>query len=151
MWAAGRCERTPIPMDEALRSQISDLISSHRVVLFMKGTRDQPTCGFSAQVVQILDEFLDEYHTVNVLTQPEIRDAIKQFSNWPTIPQLFVEGELVGGCDIIHELKNTGAMPALLGLDPDSPKPESRGDLDLSKACRCGGAKGHLVRHDNGV
>lgn len=128
-------------MNEALRQEITQIIASNPVVLFMKGTRERPTCGFSAEVVKALDELLTDYLTVNVLANPEIREGIKQFSNWPTIPQLFVEGELVGGCDIVRELKATGALPALLGLDPNDPKPMPRAALDLSKVCRCGGAK----------
>jgi len=128
-------------MDEALQQRIANLVSTNNVVLFMKGTRTQPTCGFSATVVQILDELLPEYETVNVLTDPALRDGIKQFSNWPTIPQLFVAGKLVGGCDIVKELKVSGALSALLALHPDSPKVENRDEIDLSKVCRCGGAK----------
>ena len=101
-------------MDEALRSRISDTIEGHRVVLFMKGTRHFPQCGFSATVTQILDGLVDEYHTVNVLKDPEIRDGIKEFSSWPTIPQLYVEGKFVGGCDIVREMHGTGELQELL-------------------------------------
>ncbi len=84
------------------------------MVLFMKGTRRTPQCGFSAQVVQILDELVPEYETVDVLSSAELRDGIKEFSQWPTIPQLFVNGELVGGCDIVRALSESGELEQLL-------------------------------------
>ncbi|KFB10297.1 MULTISPECIES: Grx4 family monothiol glutaredoxin [Nitratireductor] len=83
---------------------IANEIKSNDVVLFMKGTPDFPQCGFSGQVVQILDYLGVDYHGVNVLTSDELRQGIKEFSNWPTIPQLYVKGEFVGGCDIIREM-----------------------------------------------
>ncbi len=101
-------------LNEALRSQLSGLVAQNQVVLFMKGTRRQPQCGFSAQVVQILDELVPEYETVDVLSSPELRDGIKEFSQWPTIPQLFVNGEFVGGCDIVRALKENGELAQLL-------------------------------------
>lgn len=107
-------------LDEQLRTQLSDLIEKNRVVLFMKGTRNFPQCGFSATVTQILDGLIDEYHTVNVLKEPAIRDGIKEFSNWPTIPQLYVEGKFVGGCDIVRELFQSGELQGLLGVQADT-------------------------------
>jgi monothiol glutaredoxin len=104
-------------LDEALRTQLSDLIGKNRVVLFMKGTRNFPQCGFSATVTQILDDLIDDYHTVNVLKEPAIREGIKEFSNWPTIPQLYVEGKFVGGCDIVRELYQSGELQGLLGVE----------------------------------
>jgi len=101
-------------LSDALRTQISTLITEHPVVLFMKGTRRGPQCGFSAQVVRILDELLPHYETVNVLESPELRDGIKEFSQWPTIPQLFVRGEFVGGCDIVTSLRESGELEQLL-------------------------------------
>ena len=96
--------------------RIQGLIDGDDVVLFMKGTRQGPQCGFSAQVVQILDSLIPEYATVNVLADPEIRQGIKDFSNWPTIPQLYVRGEFVGGCDIVTEMYQTGELkPQLQG------------------------------------
>ena len=83
---------------------IANEIKSNDVVLFMKGTPDFPQCGFSGQVVQILDYLGVDYHGVNVLTSDELRQGIKEFSNWPTIPQLYVKGEFGGGCDIIREM-----------------------------------------------
>src|ERR1700689_1619408 len=86
------------------RAQIQQLVTTNPVVLFMKGNRQFPQCGFSAQVVQILDEVAGAYETVNVLSDPAIRDGIKEFSSWPTIPQLYVRGQFVGGCDIVKEM-----------------------------------------------
>ena len=101
-------------MDERVRSQIAELIENNRIVLFMKGTRSFPQCGFSATVVQILNELVPEYHTVNVLKDPDIREGIKQFSNWPTIPQLYIQGKFIGGCDIVREMFATGELQDLL-------------------------------------
>jgi len=98
------------------RAQIEELIRSNRVVLFMKGTREAPQCGFSATVVGILDGLVPDYRTVNVLAAPEIREGIKQFSDWPTIPQLYVDGEFVGGCDIVREMNANGELRDVLGL-----------------------------------
>jgi monothiol glutaredoxin len=95
------------------QTQIRDMVAAHNVVLFMKGTADQPMCGFSNQVVQILDHLGVGYEDVNVLADPAIRQGIKDFSNWPTIPQLYVKGEFVGGCDIVREMFQTGELKTL--------------------------------------
>ncbi|WP_394833617.1 Grx4 family monothiol glutaredoxin [Pendulispora rubella] len=95
-------------------AQIAEIVSENRVVLFMKGNRHFPQCGFSAQVVNILDEFLPSYKTVNVLSDPALRDGIKSFSSWPTIPQLYVDGKFVGGCDIVREMRASGELATLL-------------------------------------
>ncbi|MGD8859405.1 MAG: Grx4 family monothiol glutaredoxin [Myxococcales bacterium] len=110
-------------LSEDVEREIKGHIGKSRVVLFMKGTRHFPQCGFSATVTQILDELVPEYHTVNVLKAPEIRSGIKTFSNWPTIPQLYVEGEFVGGCDIIREMYLEGELQKLLGVEDDSKEP----------------------------
>jgi monothiol glutaredoxin len=102
-------------MDERTRQEIDSLIASDRVVLFMKGNRRQPQCGFSATVVGILDEIVPEYTTVDVLSNPAIREGIKAYSSWPTIPQLYVGGEFLGGCDIVRELAGSGELHAKLG------------------------------------
>jgi monothiol glutaredoxin len=99
---------------DAIRSHISALVGDNPVVLFMKGTRRSPQCGFSAQVVQILDELVPEYETVDVLSSAELRDGIKEFSEWPTIPQLFINGQFVGGCDIVRALRESGELEQLL-------------------------------------
>lgn len=101
---------------DPLRSRISGLVAQNSVILFMKGTRRAPQCGFSAQVVQILDELVPEYETVDVLSSPELRDGIKEFSEWPTIPQLFVNGQFVGGCDIVRALRESGELEQLLSV-----------------------------------
>lgn len=118
-------------ISETTRQQISDLVSTHHVLLFMKGTRGAPQCGFSAQVVQMLDDLVPSYETVNVLESPELREGIKEYSQWPTIPQLFVAGELVGGCDIVRELHAAGELPKLLGVDDSAPPQPS---ITLSEA-----------------
>ncbi len=97
-------------LDESTRQRIADIIASDRVVLFMKGDRHAPQCGFSATVIQILEELVPEYATVDVLSDPEIRNGIKEFSNWPTIPQLYVSGEFLGGCDIVREMYTNGEL-----------------------------------------
>lgn len=106
---------------EGLQKQLSDLLTTNRVVLFMKGTRQMPQCGFSAQVVQILDELLPKYETIDVLRSPDLRAGIKELSQWPTIPQLYVGGQFVGGCDIVCEMKSTGALKKLLGAEVSAP------------------------------
>ena len=100
-------------LDEDARQQIDDLVHSHDVVLFMKGNRQAPQCGFSATVVQILDSLTPEYQTADVLSEPALRDGIKVYSSWPTIPQLYVKGEFVGGCDIVREMAETGELEQL--------------------------------------
>src|SRR3954467_4016117 len=109
-------------LSDAIRSRISGLVAQNPVILFMKGTRHAPQCGFSAQVVQILDQLLPEYETVDVLSSAELRDGIKEFSQWPTIPQLFINGEFVGGCDIVRSLKESGELDQLLSK-PAAPPP----------------------------
>ena len=92
------------------RTKLDSLIASDRVVLFMKGDRTMPQCGFSARVVQILDSLLPAYTTVDVLRAPDVREGIKEYSSWPTIPQLYLDGEFLGGCDIVTELFQTGEL-----------------------------------------
>ncbi len=102
-------------LSDGLRQRIDGYLASDRVVLFMKGTRRAPQCGFSAQVVQILDELVPEYQTHDVLASAELRDGIKEYSQWPTIPQLYIDGKFVGGCDIVRDLKESGELEQLLG------------------------------------
>ena len=97
-----------------VHSFIADTVSENPVVLFMKGNAEQPQCGFSALVVQILDHLGVDYATVNVLANDEIRQGIKTYSDWPTIPQLYVKGEFVGGCDIIKEMFQAGELKPFL-------------------------------------
>src|ERR1700744_5131720 len=96
------------------QERIETIISENPVVLFMKGTPQFPQCGFSGQVVQILDYLGAPIVGVNVLEDAEIRQGIKEFANWPTIPQLYVKGEFVGGCDIIREMFQSGELVAVL-------------------------------------
>jgi monothiol glutaredoxin len=103
--------------------RIKSDIDANDIVLFMKGTPGMPQCGFSATVVQILDHIGVKYKGVNVLADPEIRQGIKDFSNWPTIPQLYVKGEFVGGCDIIREMFESGELRPFMvekGINPEA-------------------------------
>jgi monothiol glutaredoxin len=93
---------------------IKSTIENNDVVLFMKGTPVFPQCGFSSVVARVLDHLQVDFESVNVLEDPEIRQGIKDFSNWPTIPQLYVRGEFVGGCDIVKEMFETGELQAYL-------------------------------------
>src|SRR5688572_24121114 len=97
-------------LDTSTRERIQSLVRSQPVVLFMKGNRNFPQCGFSARVIAALNEIIPAYETVNVLADPAIRDGIKEFSQWPTIPQLYVRGEFVGGCDIVTEMAASGEL-----------------------------------------
>ena len=96
------------------RTRIADIVNSNDVVLFMKGTALFPQCGFSSRAIAILDRLGTRYETVDVLQDPEIRGGIKEFSEWPTIPQLYVKGEFVGGSDIMMEMFESGELQALL-------------------------------------
>jgi|TARA_B110000967_G_scaffold207509_1_gene257069 monothiol glutaredoxin len=96
------------------KEQIINDIKENKIILFMKGTKEMPMCGFSNSVVQILGHYGVEYKDVNVLTDPQIRVNLSEFSNWPTIPQLFVKGELIGGADIAMEMHQKGQLLDLL-------------------------------------
>lgn len=113
-------------LDPAVREKIESQVASHRVVLYMKGTPKMPQCGFSAKTAGILDQLLaGDYASYNVLEDESIREGIKVFGEWPTIPQLYIEGELVGGCDIIGEMFNSGELHEMFGLEkPDRTPPE---------------------------
>jgi monothiol glutaredoxin len=106
----------PAKLDPATRQRIDDLVKGNRVLLFMKGDRSYPQCGFSAAVVQILDSLIPDYRTVDVLADPAIRDGVKAYSSWPTIPQLYVDGEFLGGCDIVREMYASGELQEKLGV-----------------------------------
>lgn len=93
-----------------LEEQIKSDIKNNSIMLYMKGTKLMPMCGFSATVVNILNAYGVEYHSVNVLEDPEIRIKLSEYSDWPTIPQIFVDGELIGGCDIAMELHKSGEL-----------------------------------------
>lgn len=101
-------------MTNAVAKTIEETIQTHDVVLYMKGTKTFPQCGFSAAVVQVLNHFGVEFEDVNVLADESIRQGIKDFSNWPTIPQLYIKGEFIGGCDIVREMAESGELQDLL-------------------------------------
>ena len=110
--------------NQPLQSRIESLIESDRVVLFMKGTRVQPRCGFSAATVGILDSLIPDYTTFDVLEDQGMREGIKAFSDWPTIPQLYIDKEFVGGCDIVKQMFNNGELHEMLGVEaPDRTPP----------------------------
>lgn len=102
-------------LDPALKQKIDQLVSSDSVVLFMKGTRSFPQCGFSASVVNMLNTLIPKYTTVNVLSDPDIRGGMKDYSDWPTFPQLFIKGEFVGGADIVRQMFEGGDLEKKLG------------------------------------
>ena len=111
-------------LDPTLRTRIENLLSTNRIVLFMKGNPQAPQCGFSAKAIGALDSLGVDYAHVDVLGDPEIREGIKQYGEWPTIPQLYIGGELVGGSDIIAQMVNSGELHTALGLDaPDRTPP----------------------------
>ena len=97
-----------------LKEQIHEDINSNKIILYMKGNKEMPMCGFSSTVVKILNLYKVEYKAINVLEDPNIRIQLSEISNWPTIPQLFVNGELIGGCDITSEMHNSGDLDSIL-------------------------------------
>jgi monothiol glutaredoxin len=100
-----------------IREAIAEAIRDNKTILFMKGTPDQPACGFSARTVAALQALDAPFAAVDILPDPRIRQELSALSNWPTIPQLFVDGELVGGCDIVTEMFETGELARALGVD----------------------------------
>ena len=105
------------PAANPLRDAITEAIKENRVILFMKGTPDQPACGFSARTVGCLQSLGTPFAAVNVLGDPRIRQELSALSEWPTIPQLFIGGELVGGCDIVTEMYESGELAQVLGIE----------------------------------
>jgi len=97
-----------------VKNRIKDQLGSNDVLLYMKGTPDFPQCGFSGQAVAALNAIGKPYSFVNIFEDPEIRDGLKEYSNWPTFPQLYVKGELIGGCDIVIEMYRSGELQKLL-------------------------------------
>ncbi|MDC6700583.1 Grx4 family monothiol glutaredoxin, partial [Leclercia adecarboxylata] len=111
-------------LDPALRSRIESILNANRVVLFMKGQPSMPQCGFSAKAVGALQDLGVEFDHVNVLADAEIREGIKAYGEWPTIPQLYIDGELIGGSDIILQMAGSGELSSVLGLAaPDRTPP----------------------------
>ena len=129
----------------SVHDEIGRLVASGDVVLFMKGTRGSPGCGFSAQVVSILDELVDDYVAVNVLQSPEMRDGIKTYSEWPTIPQLYVKGQFVGGCDIVTQLAESGELQAQIGGATGPVEPPTIDISDSAAAAFRGAMEGEEV------
>jgi monothiol glutaredoxin len=109
--------------ENTLRDQIQTAIDENDVILFMKGTPDQPMCGFSARTVAILQTVGRPFAAVNILPDPRIRQELSAVSNWPTIPQLFIDGEFVGGCDIVTEMYESGELQQALGVEEAAPEP----------------------------
>ena len=101
-------------MKEATKKKIPDLITANQICLFMKGTPEVPQCGFSMAVSNVLKHLAVKFTGVNVLENPEIREGIKEYSDWPTIPQLYIKGEFIGGCDIIKEMFDKGDLQTIL-------------------------------------
>ena len=101
-------------MSDAMKTQIQEDVTSNKVMLYMKGDRDIPMCGFSAQVVNILNTTGAAYETRNVLDDNDLRQTIKEYSDWPTVPQLYVGGEFVGGCDIVTEMYQSGELQKVI-------------------------------------
>lgn len=101
-------------MSDDIMGKIQSQIDQNRVILYMKGTKEMPQCGFSAKVVQMINSYGVPYETVDVLADPEIRQGIKEISNWPTIPQLYINGKFIGGCDICVEMDERGELEPLL-------------------------------------
>jgi monothiol glutaredoxin len=110
--------------DNPTRQAITDAIAANDVILFMKGTPDAPACGFSARTVGVLQALDARFAAVDILPDPRIRQELTAVSQWPTVPQLFVGGELVGGCDIVTEMFETGELAELLGAEQGSGAPE---------------------------
>jgi monothiol glutaredoxin len=119
-------------LDTAVHERIEQLVKGHPVVLFMKGTPRQPMCGFSARTVAALDSVLPSYASFNVLEDEEVREGIKAYGNWPTIPQLYIHGELVGGCDIVISMLNSGELHQQLGLAAPDRSPPAITVTDLA-------------------
>ncbi len=102
-------------MEEQAKQRIENDIKNNKIMLYMKGTPDEPQCGFSAQVVSVLKSYGALFGSFNILEDEEVRQGIKEYSDWPTVPQLYVNGEFVGGCDIVTELHSNGELAQTLG------------------------------------
>jgi monothiol glutaredoxin len=144
-----------MPLTQSQRADFSRLVKAHPVLLFMKGNRQAPACGFSATVVGILNEFIPSFQTIDILQDPSMREGMKEFSSWPTFPQLYVRGEFVGGCDIVKEIYASGELQKLLGAEGASeaaPAEEARMALIVTSAAArafsdaLGGSTAEVVR-----
>jgi len=101
-------------MADTIQAKIEEQVKKNKIILYMKGTPSFPMCGFSAATIQVLDSYNVAYESVNVLDDPAIRDGVKRYSNWPTVPQLYINGEFVGGCDIVREMHAKGELEPLI-------------------------------------
>ena len=110
--------------DNQIRDAIAEAIADNDIILFLKGTPDRPACGFSARTVAMLQALETPFTAVDILPDPRIRQELSAISNWPTIPQLFHNGELIGGCDIVTEMYESGELAAVLGVEPPAAAPE---------------------------
>jgi monothiol glutaredoxin len=110
--------------EQQISAAIKEAIAEHDVLLFMKGTPDAPRCGFSARTVAALEALGKPFAAVDILPDPRIRQELSAISNWPTIPQLFVRGELIGGCDIVTEMYETGELAEVLGVEAPADAPD---------------------------
>ncbi len=110
-------------MDPTIRTQIEQAIAENEVLLFMKGSRKAPSCGFSSRTVELLDSLMSSYSTIDVLSHPEVREGIKEYSSWPTIPQLYIKGEFIGGADLVGEMYESGELHQRLGIPSVDPSP----------------------------
>ena len=133
-----------MPLDPAIKAKLDNLVNSDAVVLFMKGSRSFPQCGFSASVVNILNSLIPKYSTVNILSDGDVRGGMKEYSDWPTFPQLFIKGEFVGGADIIRQMHESGDLEKKLGDLVAAAKPPgvtvtARAAAELSAALKDGG------------
>jgi Grx4 family monothiol glutaredoxin len=118
-----RAPEAPPPDDRAAGTRIAELVAAHRVVLFMKGDPVQPQCGFSARTAAVLAGMGVDFAHVDVLADPAMREGVKAYSEWPTLPQLFVDGDFVGGADIVEEMAAEGSLAELLGVSAEEPPP----------------------------
>jgi monothiol glutaredoxin len=126
--------------NEEIRAELKNVIAEERVMLFMKGTPEAPRCGFSARVAGALNALGVEYAAIDILPDPRIRQELSALSDWPTIPQLFVDGQLVGGCDIVTEMFETGELAQTLGVEQpgasaaEQPAPQQPAPLKIDNA-----------------
>ena len=118
--------------DSPIRDAIEQAIADNDTILFMKGTPDAPRCGFSAKTVQILDQLGTPFAAVDILPDPRIRQELSGISNWPTIPQLFHKGDLIGGCDIVTEMFETGELATELGVEQPAAAESGEPDVPLT-------------------
>jgi monothiol glutaredoxin len=137
-------------LDPAVRQRIATLLDSQLIVLFMKGEPRAPQCGFSAKAVAALAELGVDYAHVDVLADPVIRDGIKAYGDWPTIPQLYIDGQLVGGSDIVEQMAGSGELHAMLGLPPPDRTPPAiritAAAMDMLRGALDNAGEGHAVR-----